>query len=111
MCSSDLDRREIMHDSAMRPANYARSLLHIASGLVVLLIIQYLASPTVMLMGTAAFASFAWSLELGRRYSQRFNNFLMFFLVRWPTSTSGTVSILRRGFLRPCLGFHCQQRP
>jgi dolichol kinase len=66
-----------MHDPSLRPANLTRSLMHIGSGLAVLILIQLLVAPKNLLIVAASAAVLAWSLELGRRYSADMNRFLM----------------------------------
>lgn len=69
-----------MHDAALRPSNYSRNLLHVGSGVGVLLLIQYFLSPHTMVIASASFMAFAWFLEGGRRLSPRFNDLLMWML-------------------------------
>jgi dolichol kinase len=65
-----------VHDPASRPANRARSLLHVASALVALLVILRVDTAWLPYIAGAMFA-WAWSMEIGRRYSAAVNRFLM----------------------------------
>jgi dolichol kinase len=72
-----------MHDPAMRPANYTRSLTHVASGVVILLLIQLvLQTEQRILAASALFAAFAWTLEITRRLFPAWNAILMKILGR-----------------------------
>lgn len=72
-----------MHDPAMRPANYTRSLTHVASGLVILLLIQLvLQTEQRILAASALFAAFAWTLEITRWLFPPWNAILMKMLGR-----------------------------
>jgi dolichol kinase len=71
-------RRETQSLSAPRPTNYARSLFHFASAAVGLTTVALLpAHPGVILAIALTFATYAWSMEIGRRVSPRMNAWLM----------------------------------
>lgn len=60
-----------------RPTNYTRSLFHVLMGLGSVALVQHVLTPRSMIMVTAAFAGWAWSMEIGRRFSTRLNELLM----------------------------------
>ena len=64
---------------AERPANYARSGFHVASAVVCLVLTLVLLTPKQLPWAAAAFAGTAWSLEILRRISTRWNERLMVF--------------------------------
>lgn len=65
-----------IHVPSLRPTNYRRSLLHVASGAFAVFSIEVL--PWPVLLGIAvAWAAFAWSCEVSRRLSPRINALLM----------------------------------
>jgi dolichol kinase len=74
---NSLDAFDI-HVPSLRPTNHLRSVWHAMNGVMVLLAIQWvLQSRSDMIAISLSFASFAWSLEISRRYSERINRFLM----------------------------------
>lgn len=65
-----------IHVPSLRPTNYRRSLLHVASGAFAVFAIEAL--PWPVLTGIAvAWATFAWGCEISRRISPRINALLM----------------------------------
>jgi dolichol kinase len=64
---------------AVRPTNYARSLFHLAAAAVALTAVALLPSRAWLIACPAAFAVYAWSMEIGRRVSPRLNDRLMRF--------------------------------
>lgn len=62
-----------------RPINYARSVFHMGSALVCMLLTLVVFTPTQLPWAAAAFAGTAWTLELARRFSSRMNGILMAF--------------------------------
>ena len=64
---------------ALRPTNYKRSLLHATSGLVGVLSVELLLTPTLALWVAIVFSSYAWITELARRVSPDFNKRVMAF--------------------------------
>ncbi|MFZ5476962.1 MAG: diacylglycerol/polyprenol kinase family protein [Myxococcota bacterium] len=65
-----------MHDPASRPANRARSLLHVASGLFALAVIVTVPPSWLPWIAGAMFV-WAWTMEIGRRNSAAVNRLLM----------------------------------
>lgn len=65
------------HRTGTRPANHTRSLFHALSGVVALLAIQHVFTPSTMIVAAFTFFVLAWSMELGRRRSPAINGFLM----------------------------------
>ena len=64
---------------ALRPTNYKRSLLHATSGLVGVLSVELLLTPTLALWVAILFSVYAWTTELVRRISPKFNERVMAF--------------------------------
>jgi dolichol kinase len=64
---------------AVRPTNLPRSLFHFASAAVALTAVALLPSRGWLIAIPGAFAVYAWSMELGRRFSPRLNDRLMSF--------------------------------
>ena len=60
-----------------RPANYARNLVHLASAAVALSAVVFLPSRAWLIAVPGGFALYAWSMELGRRFSPKLNERLM----------------------------------
>lgn len=60
-----------------RPANYTRSLFHIASGAFSLGLLRLMPSRGSLIAAAAAFATLAWTLEIARRRSPAVNDRLM----------------------------------
>ena len=60
-----------------RPTNYARSVFHCGSAAVGLFTVAFLPSHTGILVIAVAFATYAWSMELGRRIWPGLNDWLM----------------------------------
>lgn len=69
-------RAEAIHVPSLRPTNYRRSLLHVASGLFAMSVIEF-APPWLMLVISGAWVTFAWSAEISRRFSPRVNALMM----------------------------------
>ncbi len=66
-----------IHVPSIRPTNYARNVLHIASAIGVMALLEFLDNPSLVL-GVAAVATFcAWTTELARRFSPRVNGLVM----------------------------------
>lgn len=65
------------HTPGSRPPNHTRSLVHAASGVVLLLLIQHVLPPAAMAPVAAIFFVAAWAMEIGRRHSDTVNRFLM----------------------------------
>jgi dolichol kinase len=64
---------------SVRPTNYARSIFHLASAGVALTAVALLPSRAWLIAAPAAFAAYAWSMEIARRISPRLNDRLMRF--------------------------------
>jgi len=62
---------------AVRPTNYARSLFHCGSAAVALVSVAFIPSHLIILLIALTFATYAWSMETGRRLSPRMNAWLM----------------------------------
>jgi dolichol kinase len=65
-----------------RPENPTRSLVHVASGVSVVVAFHALLSPATAWIVALPWASFAWGLEISRRLSPRWNDVLMAVLGR-----------------------------
>ncbi len=64
---------------SLRPTNYTRSIMHMFSGFVGLFFVEF--TPWNIVMAVAlGFGVLAWTLELTRRKSHRWNEILMWFL-------------------------------
>lgn len=66
-----------IHVPSLRPTNYYRNLFHVGSGLAVLLVVQYLLTPTLMILVAGSFAAWAWCMEYFRRFNPKLNATLM----------------------------------
>ena len=66
-----------IHVPALRPTNYTRNVLHVGGGVVALLLIEWVLTPTLMQAVAGFFVALAWSLELTRRFVPRWNDALM----------------------------------
>jgi len=62
-----------------RPANVVRSLFHVLSGVGTVLLIELVLDERGMLLVATSVAIWAWSMEISRRFSDRWNRFLMWF--------------------------------
>lgn len=65
--------------SFARPANVARTLFHVLSGIGTVLLIELVLSERGMLLVAVSVAGWAWSMEILRRFSTRWNRILMWF--------------------------------
>ena len=70
-------RAQAIHVPTRRPTNYARNALHFGSATAALVLVHLLLPATLLLPLGAALSAWAWSMELGRRFSPRFNALLM----------------------------------
>lgn len=61
----------------VRPTNYRRSLLHLASAALGLFSVAFIPWHGVIVGIAVSFATYAWSMEIGRRYSPRLNAWLV----------------------------------
>lgn len=66
-----------VHVPALRPTNYVRNAFHIAAGLSAVALVEFVFAPEQLVWVAAAFFTYAWSMELGRRVSPRLNTWLM----------------------------------
>lgn len=66
--------------SMHRPANRARSLMHVTTAIVCLLLVEYALSPLGMIVVAAIGAACCWGMEIGRIFSKRLNLFLLRFM-------------------------------
>jgi len=57
----------------VRPSNIARSAFHVGAAIVSLLLIRYLPSRGWLVATAGSFALWAWSMEIGRRFSPALN--------------------------------------
>lgn len=62
---------------SLRPTNLARSGFHAVSGLLALVLLELVLSPTGAILAASAFAATAWCLELGRRRWPGLNDWLL----------------------------------
>ena len=67
----------VARGAVARPANYTRSLFHVASGATSLALMQLLPGRSWMIGVSLALATAAWSMEAARRCSPAVNDFLM----------------------------------
>lgn len=73
-------RAEEIHVPSLRPTNHKRSLFHVGAALAALAFIEVVGAwRWVLVAGAAAFALFAWSCEISRRFSPAINERLMRF--------------------------------
>lgn len=70
-------RAASIHIPSLRPTNYARNLFHITAAIVAVMLIEFVANPTIVLAAAAAWAAAAWAAELSRRFSPRANALMM----------------------------------
>lgn len=61
----------------VRPTNYSRSIFHCGSAAVGLFSVAFIPSRAIILGIAVTFATYAWSMEIGRRFSPRMNAWLM----------------------------------
>ncbi|MCB9762773.1 MAG: hypothetical protein H6739_23435 [Alphaproteobacteria bacterium] len=66
-----------VHVPSLRPTNYARNVFHVAGGIIALLMIELVLTPTSMLVVACLFATSAWTMEISRRVSPAVNARLM----------------------------------
>ena len=60
-----------------RSTNYKRSLFHVTSGLVGVVVVEFFVQPQALFWPALAFAVFAWTCELGRYLDPKVNDKLM----------------------------------
>jgi len=65
---------------SLRPTNYARNVFHITCGLGTLSLVQFVLSPTGMIILGCGFAAFCWLMEALRVRHDGVTRFFMFFL-------------------------------
>jgi dolichol kinase len=70
-------RRESVDVPSLRPTNYWRNALHVTSSVSGLAAIELSPSPLVPIAIAAAFTVVGWSMEIGRRRSERINAFCL----------------------------------
>jgi dolichol kinase len=68
-----------IHVPSLRPTNYKRNAFHVATGLVILVLIQHVLDATGLIFASCLFAGTFWTLEIGRRFSTRLNAALLRF--------------------------------
>lgn len=68
---------DIAPPQVARPANYKRSVFHLASGVFALLLLRLLPDRNWLIATSAAFVIAAWTMELSRRASPEINDRLM----------------------------------
>jgi len=61
----------------VRPTNYSRSIFQCGSAAVGLFSVAFIPSRAIILGIAVTFATYAWSMEIGRRFSPRMNAWLM----------------------------------
>ena len=64
----------------LRPTNYGRSILHLASAMTSLLLVELVFSANSLIWLAGAACAAGWAMEIGRKRSPRFNDFLMSFM-------------------------------
>ncbi len=64
---------------SVRPTNHPRAVFHLAAAGVALAAVAFLPSRAWLIACPATFAVYAWSMEIGRRFSPRLNDRLMRF--------------------------------
>lgn len=60
-----------------RPTNYMRNAYHMGNGLMIVLLIQLVLTPTTMILVSGGFVLTAWTIEFFRRRSGRVNGLVM----------------------------------
>lgn len=70
-------RAASIHVPSIRPTNYARNVFHITAAVVAVMLIEFVANPTIVLAAAAAWAVAGWTAELSRRFSPRANELIM----------------------------------
>lgn len=63
----------------LRPTNWARSIVHVCSGLAMMICVEHVFTQTTAFYAAMAWVVWAWSLEITRRFSPRWNDILMSF--------------------------------
>lgn len=66
-----------IHVPSLRPTNYARNIFHVCWGIFALLLILVLLPHDALVWAAVIFAGYAWSLEIGRKVSPKFNERVM----------------------------------
>lgn len=61
----------------LRPTNYARSVMHVTTAVVCLLLVEHVLSPMGMIITAAVGAVWCWAMEIGRIFSKSLNDFLL----------------------------------
>ena len=71
-----------IHVPSLRPTNYTRNALHVAGGFFALAVIEFGLTVPAMQAIASAFIGIAWTLELSRRFSPRWNDALLWVFSR-----------------------------
>jgi dolichol kinase len=76
--SQQLDHLQI-HVPSLRPTNYRRSIVHACGGLFGLFLVEFILTPTTMIIVASTFFTYAWTVEFVRRRYPKFNRRVMEF--------------------------------
>ena len=66
-----------IHVPSLRPTNYARNVFHVCWGLFALVLILVLLPHSGLVWAASVFAAYAWTMEVGRKVSPKFNERVM----------------------------------
>jgi len=66
-----------IHVPSLRPTNYTRNILHVTMAVSIICLVEILLNPTTMIWVALGGFTWAWSMEITRRFSTRINDFLM----------------------------------
>ena len=66
-----------LHVPALRPTNWMRSVFHVGSALLAILLVEYVLDPQTMMLVACLFAMLGWAMEASRHVSERSNEFMM----------------------------------
>jgi len=65
------------HVPSLRPTNYTRNIFHVGNAVMVLALLTWVLDTRTTIIAAVSVASLAWSMEIGRRFSERINSGLM----------------------------------
>jgi dolichol kinase len=68
---------ERIHVPSLRPTNWRRSIFHVASGIIVMFLLQHTLPLGELMWVALGFMGAAWFLEITRRFSERWNRMVM----------------------------------
>lgn len=68
---------ERIHVPSLRPTNWRRSIFHVASGVIVMALLQHTLPLNQLVWVALGFSGAAWFLEITRRFSEKWNRLVM----------------------------------